>query len=611
MKLLVSLALLAFPLLAQKSVKYELRFENAAHHEASIRATFSGVTEQPLEIRMSRSSPGRYALHEFAKNVYSLHASDTAGRALSITHPDPSGWNVSGGKGTVVIDYTLYGDRVDGTYAAIDNTHAHLNTPATLVWARGFENAPVLLSFEIPPGSNWRVSTELAPEPEGSWSAPNLEQLMDSPIELSDEPRPEWKIENSVFRLALHHRGSQAETNIFAQMCKAVVLEEEGVFGSFPKYDTGSYTFLVDYLPYASFDGMEHRDSTVITGPSELKTDASREIGTVSHEFFHSWNVRRIRPKSLEPFDFDHADMSGELWFAEGFTNYYGILVLKRAGLSTLDEFASDMGGAVSAVLTAPGRLVHNVVEMSELAPFTDAARSIDPNNFANTFISYYTYGQALALGLDLTIRCHYPGKTLDDWMRIMWRAHPDINKPYTLDDLEQTLGETVGDPAFAKQFFDQHIYGKAPLDYSAALACAGLFLRKQHPGSVWLGVRNLQVSNSGSEIATNTLRGSPLYNAGLDIGDRIERWDGKQFRNSKDLDAWLARHKPGDQVSLEAVTRAGRKTVAVTLAENPALEIVTFEQAGKPVTPAIAAFRQSWLSSKALHPLPQIPAMP
>ncbi len=611
MKLLVSLALLALPLLAQKSVKYELRFDNAAHHEAFIRATFSGVTEQPLEIRMSRSSPGRYALHEFAKNVYSLHASDAAGRPLPVTHPDPSGWDISGGNGTVVIDYTLYGDRVDGTYAAIDNTHAHLNMPAALIWARGFENAPASLSFQVPPDSNWRVSTELAPEPNGSWSAPNLEQLMDSPVELSDEPRPEWKIENSVFRLALHHRGSETETNIFAQMCKAVVLEEEGVFGAFPKYDTGTYTFLVDYLPYASFDGMEHRDSTVITGASELKTDASREIGTVSHEFFHSWNVRRIRPKSLEPFDFDRADMSGELWFAEGFTNYYGILALKRAGLSTLDEFASDMGHAVSVVLTAPGRLVHNVVEMSELAPFVDAARSIDPNNFANTQISYYTYGQALALGLDLIIRSRYPGKTLDDWMRTMWREHPDIDKPYTLADLEQTLGETVGDPAFAKQVFAKHIYGKEPLDYSAALESAGLVLRKRDPGSVWLGVRNLEFSNNGAEIAGNTLRGSPLYNAGLDIGDRVERWDGKQLKTSRDLDAWLAKHKPGDQVSLEAVTHAGRKTVAVTLTENPALEVVTFERAGKPITPAIEAFRHSWLSSKALHPLPQIPVMP
>ena len=603
--------LLTLPLCAQQSVRYELSFPNAGHHEATVRAVFLGVNQSPLVLRMSRSSPGRYALHEFAKNVYSLRASSGAGQALEIRHPEASEWDVSGAHGSVIVEYTLYGDRVDGTDSAIDNTHAHLNMPATLIYARGFEHSPASLRFAIPQGSNWRPSTELKPETDGSWSAPDLEQLMDSPVELSNEFRPEWQIENATFRLALHFHGSEAEANAYAAMCKAVVLEEEGVFGALPKYDTGTYTFLIDYLPYASFDGMEHRDSTVISGPVELKGTASRQIGTVSHEFFHSWNVRRIRPKSLEPFDFDRADMSGELWFAEGFTNYYGILTLKRAGLSSLDDFASQMGSAVDQVLTSPGRYVHNVVEMSELAPFVDAATSIDARNFSNTFISYYTYGQALALGLDLTIRNHFPGKSLDDWMRTMWREHPDIDKPYTLSDLQQTLGETVSDPQFAKQVFDQHIFGKTPLDYSDALASAGLLLRKQHPGQVWLGARKIDVSEDGAAINSNTLRGSPLYNAGLDSGDRVERWSGKHFRTSADLDSWLARQKSGTQVSLQVMTRAGKKTVTLTFTENPALELVTYEAAGKPLTPAMESLRKAWLSSKAIHPLPEIPVMP
>ena len=201
---------------------------------------------------------------------------------------------------------------MDGTYAAIDLTHAHLNPPATLVWARGFEHAPVSVRFEIPPGSNWRAASELAPESDGSWSAPNLEQLMDAPVELSAHAQPEWQIDGQTFRLALHHRGTDAEARAYAEMCQAVVLEEAGIFGRFPKYDTGTYTFLADYLPYASGDGMEHRDSTVISSHADLRTSWTSLIEAVSHEFFHSWNVRRIRPQSLEPFDFDRADMSGE-----------------------------------------------------------------------------------------------------------------------------------------------------------------------------------------------------------------------------------------------------------------------------------------------------------
>ncbi len=600
--------LLAGPLLAQKAVKYELRFDNAAHYEAEIRATFIGVPEGAIEVRMSRSSPGRYALHEFAKNVYNVRASDGQAQVLQATRPDPYGWSIAGHHGTVVFEYTLYADRVDGTYAAVDETHAHLNLPATLVWARGFESAPATLSFKIPAG--WRVATQLAGQADGIWSAPNLEQLMDSPVEISAHDEPEWKVEDARFRLALHHRGTAAEAQAFAEMCKAVVLEEEGIFGAFPKYDTGSYTFLIDYLPWASFDGMEHRDSTVITGSRDLKGAFAEEIGTVSHEFFHSWNVRRIRPRSLEPFDFERADMSGELWFAEGFTNYYGILVLRRAGFRSLNQFASEMGSAVNTVLTAPGRKVHNVIGMSRLAPFVDAATSIDPSNFANTFISYYTYGQALALGLDLAIRKQFPGKTLDQWMRTMWREHPDIEKPYTLDDLQQSLGE-ASSPAFAADFFRQHIYGKEPVDFGPLLAQAGLALRKEHPNAVWLGTNKLNFAGEALELSGNTLRGSPLYEAGLDLGDRILRWNGKTINNFAELNSWLAKRKPGERVRLQVEKRSGEETAHMVLTEDPKLELVTFEQVGMPVTSQITEFRRAWLSSKALHPLPGIPAMP
>ena len=604
-------AFTAMPLLAQKSIQYELSFGNAAHHEAEIRATFRGVEAGTLEVRMSRSSPGRYALHEFAKNIYNVRAKDGEGHALKVEQPDPSGWNVSGHRGTVIFEYTLFGDRVDGTYAAIDTTHAHLNTPATLVWARTFESAPSRLHFEIPVNCNWRVASELQPRPDGWWSAPDLEQLMDSPVELSEHAQPEWQVENSHFRIALHHLGGDAQAAVFTEMTKAVVLEEEGVFGAFPKYETGSYTFLVDYLPWASGDGMEHRDSTVISGPSNLKIDAAREIGTVSHEFFHSWNVRRIRPRSLEPFDFDRADMSGELWFAEGFTNYYGVLTLQRASLMSLDDFASDMGHAVNTVLTAPGRKMHSAVEMSRMAPFVDAARAIDTTNFANTFISYYTYGQALALGIDLAIRQQFSGKTLDDWMRTMWREHPDIDKPYTLEDLEYSLGETVGNQQFAAEVFRRHIYGREPMDYGSLLSQAGLLLRKAHPGEAWLGVRNLNFSGESAEINSNALRDSPLYDAGLDRGDRILKWDGKKLKGADEERRWLAKHTPGDRIRLAVSSQGQEKEVTLVLTEDPELEVVTCERAGKSVSAKEAEFRKAWLSSKALHSLPRIPPMP
>jgi predicted metalloprotease with PDZ domain len=607
MKLFLCL-LLTLPVLAQEPVRYDLRFPNAAHHEAEIRATFSGVRQPTLEVLMSRSSPGRYALHEFAKNVYNFRASDGQGHALAVSRPTPYQWNISAHNGTVVVEYTLFGDRADGTYAGIDLTHAHLNMPATLVWAHGFEKTPVSLKFEVPPDSGWKVATQLQPHDDGTWTAPFMDRLMDSPVELSKYYLAAWKTGDAQFRMALHHKGTDEEAAAFARLCEAVTAEEEGVFGAFPKYDTGSYTFLLDFLPYVNGDGMEHRDSTVISGTRDIKGFGAQWIGTVSHEFFHNWNVKRIRPHDLEPFDYERADMSDSLWFAEGFTNYYGILTLKRAGLEGMDRFARSMGGAASAVMTAPGRTVFDVVDMSRMAPFVDDAVPNDPVNYANTFISYYTYGQAIALGVDLEIRARFPGKSLDDWMRQMWREHPDTQKPYTLQDLQNALAAATGSQEFATEIFQRHIYGKEPMDYEKLLARAGLLLEKRTGGpKFFLGAPGANWTDTGMEITGSTLKGSPLYNAGLDRGDRITEWDGKTPTTQRELDAQLDRHKPGDKIHVQVESRGGAKEADVILAETPALQITPYERAGRELTPEMVRFREAWLSSKAIHPLPKL----
>jgi predicted metalloprotease with PDZ domain len=607
MKLSVCL-LLALPALAQEPVRYELRFPNAAHHEAEIRATFAGVRQPVLEVVMSRSSPGRYALHEFAKNVYNFRASDEQGHALEVARPTPYQWNISGHKGTVVVEYTLFGDRADGTYSGIDPTHAHLNLPATLVWAHGFEKTPVSLKFEAPASSEWKVATQLEPHDDGTWTAPFMDRLMDSPVEFSKHYLATWKTGDAQFRMALHHKGTDEEAAAFARLCEAVTAEEEGVFGAFPKYDTGSYTFLLDFLPYVNGDGMEHRDSTVITGTRDIRDFGAQLIGTVSHEFFHNWNVKRIRPHDLEPFDYERADMSDSLWFAEGFTNYYGVLALKRAGLESLDRFDRSMGGAASAVMTAPGRNVFDVIDMSRQAPFVDAAVSNDPVNYANTFISYYTYGQAIALGVDLEIRARFPGKSLDDWMRQMWREHPDANKPYTLQDLQTTLAAATGSREFAAEIFQRHIYGKEPMDYEKLLARAGFVLEKRTGGpKIFLGAQSVNWTDAGMDITSPTLKDSPLYTAGLDRGDRITDWDGKSPKTQRELDALLDKHKPGDKIHIKVESRSGKREVDVLLTEPPALQMTPYELAGRELTPEMSKFRQAWLSSKAIHPLPRL----
>jgi len=600
----LALLLAAGPALAQAPVRYEVEFLNAVHHEARITATFSDLGAGPLEVRMSRSSPGRYALHEFPKNVYGVTAVDGQGRPLTVTRPDPYGWTVAKHDGTVRFTYTLYGDRLDGTYAAIDATHAHLNAPAAFVWARGLEDRGISVTFRPPPGSGWKVATQLAPtEDPYTFTAPNLAYLLDSPVELSDFTLREWTVRSNgkeyTIRLALHHAGTEEEADAYAEMTRRVVDEQHAIFGELPDFEYGSYTFIADYLPWAAGDGMEHRNSTILTSARPLATGALQNLGTVSHEFFHAWNVERIRPRSLEPFDFERANMSGELWLAEGFTSYYTNLTLVRAGLIDVDEYARRISGMLDAVINSPGRRFHSLVEMGMLAPFTDAATSVDPTNRANTFVSYYTWGAAVGLGLDLTLRARTPGRTLDDFMRELWHAHGKTEVPYTPGDVRQALSRVSGDPAFADAFLRDYVYGRDVVDYETLLARAGFVLRRANPGRATMGQAALSFENGEIRVAGPTLIGTPLYDAGIDRGDRILSIDGQRIASAAELDALLASRRPGDTATIAFEQRGKRRTATITLVEDPRLEVVTFEAAGRPMTDEERQFRDAWLGSR------------
>ncbi|QIX62621.1 M61 family metallopeptidase [Hymenobacter lutimineralis] len=592
---------------AQSPVRYALSFPNAVHHEAQVQVTFTDLpAEKPLQVHMARSSPGRYALHEFAKNIYEVRATDAQGRALPLAHPDPYSWTVTGHGGTVQFSYTLYGDRTDGTYAGIDAQHAHLNIPATLAYADGLEQRPAEVRFALPPG--WQVATQLQPTATaGVYTAPHLQYLMDSPTSLGPQKMRSWQEQGKTIELAVLHTGTDAELDAYADQTKKIVKEAAAIFGGLPDYDFGRYTFVANYLPQASGDGMEHRNSTSVTNARPLsKEGALGNLSTVSHEFFHGWNVERIRPRDLEPFRFDRANMSSCLWFAEGFTQYYGDLLMRRSGALTNEQFAAnDLSGLVNAMLNAPGAKRFSPVHMSQQAPFVDAAAAIDPNNRSNTYLSYYLIGGANALALDLELRQRF--KTdLDAFMREVWQQHGKPQRdyaparPYTLADLQRILGKTARDTAFAGQFFRQHIQGHTLPNFTALLAPAGMVVRKAHAGRASLGVSRLQFVNNQLTVGSGTLLGDPLYVAGLDRGDQLLKLDGKALKDQKAFEKLLGKHKPGDVVQVEVRSRGQVRTLPVTLQEDEELEVVLTEKTGQQPTPEQLAFRAAWLDAKA-----------
>lgn len=588
-------------------VSYELSFDNAAQREARIAVTYRQLKPGAVEFRMARSSPGRYAIHEFAKNVYSVSAKDGAGRVLKIDRSDPYSWRVSGHDGTVTFAYTLYGDRGDGTYSQIDQTHAHLNMPATLIWAAGYDDRPIRVTFR-PADPKWKIATQLAPVSGSATTfwAPHLQYLLDSPTELSDHHLREWTItsggKTQTIRLAVHSADTPETVDAYAEKARKVVAEQIRIFGTAPQFDFGTYTFIADYVPQISGDGMEHRNSTIISQPRTLAAGNFAQLGTLSHEFIHAWNVERLRPAELEPFDFTQADPTPSLWFAEGFTQYYGPLAIRRAGEMPLDAYLASLGGTLDFIVNNSARRYGSPQEMSLRAPFVDAAASIDPVN-ERIFASYYPYGAVVALALDLTLRQR--GSDLDAYMRHLWQRNGAAQRnfapvnPYTPADLEAGLAELTRDPAFAKAFFDAHIRGSALPDFAPLLAQAGLVLRPADASRAWIGTNN--VTGGGDEPVTLgeiPVPGSPLYAAGLTRGDAITALDGKPIATPADFRTALAALKPGQPAAITFATRAGPGSATLTPLADPRLTIVTLEKAGGTPTPQQIAFRRAWLGT-------------
>lgn len=609
----------------EASVAYTLTFPEPEQRWMQVEVRFSELGSAPLEVRMSRSSPGRYALHEFVKNVYAVEVRDGAGHPLEPARPDEHGWTVSDHDGSVAFRYRIYGDRVDGTYLGIDATHAHVNAPAALVWARDLEDRPVTVRLEPPAGSGWQVATQLRPGADPlTWTAPNLDYLFDSPIEASAHRTGSFELPARAdgsgperhMRIALHHDGTDADLEAMLDAAERIAREERAVFGELPEFDGVGYTFLADYLPWASGDGMEHRNSTVLTSSLSLAEPGERVrlFGTVAHELFHAWNVERIRPASLEPFDFEDANVSGELWLAEGFTSYYGALVLYRAGLADLGHTLDRFGSGLDTVINGPGRRLRSAVEMSRLAPFVDRAASVDRTNWGNTFISYYTWGSVIALGLDLSLRERSEGQlSLDDLMRALWErfgrepgpAPGRVGRPYTLADFEATLADVSGDPAFARLFVERYVQGRDVPDYAALLDRAGLLLRPRHPDRAWLGGLDLEFEGVTARVTGPVAPESPAHEAGLAQDDVIVTLGGEAPGSAAALARLLRRHAPGDLVGLRFLRRATMVEADVRLGSDPALELVAVEETPEGALDAERrAFRDAWLGSRAAGPV-------
>jgi len=281
---------------------------------------------------------------------------------------------------------------------------------------------------------------------------------------------------------------------------------------------------------------------------------------------------------------------------------------MARAGLTTRDEALRTVGGLINAVNASAGRRVRSAPEMSRLAPFVDAACSVDPTDWGNTYLSYYTFGGAIALGLDLELRDRTDGKvTLDHYMRALWTKYGKtpappgvVATPYTPEDLQATLAEVSGSASFAREFFERYVDGPELVEYGMLLKRMGLIWKPLYPGRAWMGELPMMSGGDGARISGAAPMGTPAYDAGFGEGDVLVAIDRKPVHAGTDVTAIIEAAKPGDRLEATYLRHGQPHKATIALRASPTRTLVTRESAGETPTAEELAMRASWLGSHA-----------
>jgi predicted metalloprotease with PDZ domain len=567
------------------SISYELGMSRPSSHlfEVGLKVELGGEGgAETLDFQMPRWSPGRYSVFDFAKNVQEFKATSCApgarcdaGQRLPVTRVDDSTWRVeTRGQHRLDISYKVFGDDLSGTFSQLNERHANLNGGSVFMYIVGHKQDPVTLKINAPGG--WRIinaATVRADQRE--WQFPNYDILIDTPTEIGpDWTMDEFKVDGKTYRVVVHSQGDEGgKRQALVRDIERLVRAETMMWGA-PEFD--SYTFLLHFAADGrSGDGMEHLTSTQIIEPGVLAETVTYNdmVDTVSHEFFHVWNVKRLRPAELGPWDFTHPLSTRSLWVAEGVTNYYGHLMQRRAGIWTDAELLSTLGQIVTSVENAPGNRLMSAEESSISAPFLDGARHTQRTNLYNTSVSYYYKGEVLALTLDLLIRKETQGRaSLDDVMRRLYDEcylkSPQATyylrgRGYTPEDVERVVSAVAGSDFH--QFFERYVRGTEVPPYEEALSAVGLRLVRQRSPQAYTAGITLDNENPTSLKIINVRNNSPAENAGLDQGDTLVSIGGTEVSRG-DWQTTLNRYKEGASVPF-IIRRDGRtQTVMIKL---------------------------------------------
>lgn len=480
------------------SISYELSMPNPASHLFEIKMLIeTPKPEKSFEIQMPRWSPGRYAVVDFAKGVQEVTAFGTCpqdtkckAKVYPVSRVDTQTWRVQNdGERRVTVSYKVFANNLSGTFSQLDERHANFNGGTIFMYVLNHKPDPVQL--KITPPANWKIINGRMDNPnQTEWKFDNYDILIDTPTEIApDFTVDEFNIDGKLYKVMVHSFADEGgKRQQLVKDIEKVVRAQTAMMGT-PDYN--GYTFLLHFAPgnETGGDGMEHLTSTQIieTDPLASKAGYDGAVGTVSHEFFHVWNVKRLRPLELGPWDFTKPVNTRGLFIAEGFTNYYGKMLQQRAGVWTGKQLLDSYSRVITGIENSPGSKLMSAEEASIIAPFLDRASRVQNTNLAATTVSYYPKGELVGLALDLMIQKRSNGKkSLDDVMRKMYdefylkspkATYYLKGRGYTIEDFERVTSEVAG--ANMSDFFTRYVRGVEMPPYDEGLEYVGLKLSR------------------------------------------------------------------------------------------------------------------------------------
>lgn len=568
-------------------ISYTVTFPEAQAHYADVEMNISGLQQPFLDLKMPVWTPGSYLVREFSKNIESFSATAN-GKILYTPKNRKNSWHINTpGLATIIIKYRVYCFEISVRTSFVDASHAFLSTTGVFLYPDKMLHQPS--TIHIIPYKGWsRVSTSLETVHDDPFTlrSPDYDILFDSPIEVGNQDIFEFDASGVKYEVCMVGGGNYDKERLKKDMAKIVVQETE-VFGENPNK---RYVFIIHNYMYGG-GGIEHLSSTTLGAARNSYASESgyhNFLGLVAHEHFHLWNVKRLRPFVLGPFDYDNENYTTDLWIAEGFTAYYQDIILRHANLYPPEKYLTTIADNMSVIENQPGAKIQPLAEAS----YDAWIKLYRPNeNTINTTISYYDKGAAVAMLLDLEIINNSKGKySLDDVMMYMYDTYYKLKKKgYTDFEFKQGLEKFAGKKL--DDFYKNYIYGLTPIDFNKYLNYAGYKLTNElataNNPTMGINISNI----NGRKIVANVLRGSAAWIDGINVNDELTAIDNNPVT---DVNAMLNGKKPGDKISV-SVTRDGLPiTLPVTLLKNEKVKFKIEPVLG--VSPQQSAVRKKWL---------------